>query len=290
MRRFDAYNPIVVTACFLMIGGVAMFCMDPALLLISLTGALAYRLLRCGLRGGAEHWFALGLFAVTALINPLVYHDGVTVLFVMNHRPVTLEALLYGMTAALMLVAVLYWFRSFSQIMTGDKLLYVFGALSPKLSLILSMALRYVPLFGRQAKQVRRTQRALGMYKDDNIVDSLRGEMRVFSVMVTWTLENGIITADSMAARGYGTGRRTHYSNYRFAAADIRLLLIASALTALTLWGMQGRAVAFYPAFVFPPVAAQALCGYAAYSVLALLPAIIHAKEALRWHFLRSAM
>ena len=93
-------------------------------------------------------------------------------------------ALIYGAAAGGMIVTVMYWFRSFTAVMTSDKLLYIFGSLSPKLALLLSMALRYVPLFGHQAHQVSRSQQALGLYKEDNLIDRMRGGMRVFYLLL----------------------------------------------------------------------------------------------------------
>lgn len=285
MRSLADCNPFAAAACLLAPACLAMFSMDPLLLGLSLLGSLITFLLIGG-RGG--HLWTLALFFGIALLNPLTYHNGVTVLFVLNGNPITLEALFYGLAAAGMIVAVMYWFRCFSCIMTSDRLMYLLGGISPRLALLLSMTLRYVPLFGAQAKKIQHSQRALGLYKDDNIVDSFRGGLRVFSVMVTWTLENGIITADSMTARGYGLGRRTHFSLFRFTRQDALLLLSALLLSALSLWGLQGQSVAYYPAFRFAPPTGRALTGYAAYGLLALLPAIYIGKEALTWHCFKS--
>jgi len=288
MRRFADHNPVAVAVYYLCAAGVCMFCMDPIILVLSGLGALVSLAVTGLLRQWRIHLYTMALFAVMALINPLVSHNGVTVLFVMNHNPVTLEALIYGVAAGGMIVAVMTWFRAFTAVMTSDKLLYIFGSLSPKLALMLSMALRYVPLFTRQVHKVSQSQQALGLYKEDNLIDRMRGGMRVFSVMVTWTLENGIITADSMTARGYGTGRRSRFSIFRWTRDDVLLLLATLLLTALTIWGVADRNVAYYPSFTATSVTARALAGFIAYGLLTWLPAIITGKEALKWHCLRS--
>lgn len=288
MRGFADCNPIAVTVYFLAVAGIAMFIADPLLYAISLVGAVLLFLLRNGCRDGKSHLFSLGLFAIMALINPLVSHRGATVLFVMNDNPVTLEALIYGICAAAMFLAVLYWFRSYSQIMTSDKLLYLFGALSPGLALTLSMGLRYVPLLRDHARRVQQTQTALGLYREDNLIDSIRGRLRVFSATATWALENGITTADSMTARGYGAGRRSRFSPFRFRRGDATLIAVILLLLALILWGLRGMSFTFYPTITLPPVTAAGGIGYAAYGLLALLPSLVEGKEALKWHFLRS--
>ncbi len=288
MRRFQDHNPVAVAVYYLAVAGVCMFTMEPFMLVISLVGALV----SLGVVGELTRWqmhlYTLLLFAAMALINPLVSHNGVTVLLVINHNPVTLEALLYGIAAGGMIVAVMYWFRAFTAVMTTDKLLYIFGSLSPKLALMLSMALRYVPLFTQQVHRVSQSQKALGLYKEDNIIDRMRGGMRIFSVMVTWTLENGIITADSMTARGYGTGRRSRFTIFRWTRQDLLLLVFTLLLTAGTIAGLAERSVAYYPMVSIPPVDVRAWTGFVCYGLLTWLPAIITGKEALKWRILRS--
>lgn len=288
MRRFEQYNPIAAAACMLASAGIAMFVMDPVILCLALSGGLAYFFSRNGLKGLRSHLWTLLLFAVMVLINPLTNHNGATVLFVMNDNPITLEAFLYGLAASVMVITVLYWFRTFTQVMTSDRLLYLFGALSPKLALILSMTLRYVPLFGQQVQKVKQAQKALGLYKEDNIIDSFRANLRVASVMVTWALENGIITADGMTARGYGLDRRTHFSIFRFTVSDGLLAAGSALLTAAAVWGAAGRSISWYPLFAAGTVDARVLTGYLSYGVLAFLPVIIDAKEALAWRFFES--
>ena len=132
----------------------------------------------------------IAVLLLGTVINPLVSSAGKTQLFFINDSPFTLEATVYGLFASVAIVGVIYWFRSYSDIMTSDKLLYIFGKLSPRLSLVLSMALRYAALLGEQRKKIRQTQISLGLYTDGNIIDRARGEIRVFSVLVSFALEN----------------------------------------------------------------------------------------------------
>ncbi len=287
MRRFSDHNPAAV-ALYYLAAGVTMFTMEPVVLAISLIGAVVSLGVTGLLRQWKAHLYSLVLFACMALVNPLISHNGVTVLFVINHNPVTLEAFVYGIAAGGMIVTVMTWFRAFTAVMTSDKLLYIFGSLSPKLALMLSMALRYVPLFGRQIRAVSQSQKALGLYKEDNLIDRMRGGMRIFSVMVTWTLENGIITADSMTARGYGVGRRTRFSIFRWTRNDVLLVILTLLLTVLTLLGLADRTVTYYPAITASDMTGRVLTGYIAYGLLTWLPAIITGKETLKWRILRS--
>ena len=292
MRSFSDCNPIVIAVWFFCVTGIAMFNNYPFLIGISIVGAAGFFIMRNGLTHLKTHFFFFLLFAVLALANPLVSHNGVTVLFVMNDNPVTLEACLYGLNSAAMIIGVLYWFRSFTQIMTSEKLLYLTGALSPKLSLVLSMALRFVPLFGKQSQKINDAQTAMGLYKDDNIIDDINGRMRVFSVLITWALENGIITADSMAARGYGTGRRTSLKRFRFTVQDVIMLLISLGLMGICAFSAASGSLGFefYPAIRLKSLDTLGICGIAAYFLLIAIPFIVETEVRIKWKYLQSGI
>ncbi len=288
MGGLDKSNPAAAAVYFLLTAGIAMFSMNPVVLAVSLFGALLFYFVKFGFSEIKSHLYTLLLFVIMAVINPIANHNGATVLFVMNNSPVTLEALVYGIFASGMVISVLYWFRSFTNIMTSDKLLYIFGGLSPRLALILSMALRFVPMFARQTARTEQTQRAMGLYKDDNIADTFKGKAGIFGIIVTWGLENGIITADSMTARGYGTEKRTRFSLFNWRKSDILFLTIVVLLFAASLYGISGAEFSYYPHITLSPPDMRTITGYAAYGLLAVLPTVIEIKEALRWKYLKS--
>ena len=198
--------------------------------------------------------------------------------------------MLYGAVSGLMIIGIIYWFRTFSQIMTSDKLLYLLGSVSPKFALILSMTLRYIPLFEKQTQKVVHAQQALGLYRDNDLVGKIRGGIRVFSIMVTWVLENGVITSDSMTARGYGIKRRTHFSIFRFRRQDIVLTLTTVLLFTVILTGILFGAVnfGFYPMIVKSETGIISIITYISYGILAFLPTITEAEEKIRWKYLKS--
>jgi energy-coupling factor transport system permease protein len=207
------------------------------------------------------------------------------VLLVVNNKPITLEAFVYGICSAIMIISVLYWFKTFSLIMTSDKTIYITGRFSNKIAMIISMTLRYIPLFKLQFKKVSQTQQTLGIYNTDNIIDNIKGKIRVFSVMVTWTLENGIITAESMEARGYGIGKRSQYSSYKLNSGDIAFLIILVSLSVLSIVFISNSSFSFYPQIDYTATP-TAYIGYASYFILTLLPVSIEVKEKIKWKYL----
>lgn len=290
MKRFEDYNPVAIV--FFFVGAIlpAMFCLNFYLITISFLGAAALHLMLRGRSGLISLLFLLIFPILGMIINPIFNHNGMTVLFMANDTPITLEASLYGLAAGGMIATIILWFRSFSYIMTTDKLLYVFGSASPKLALILSMTLRYIPLYKRQVVKVRDAGKAMGLYKEGTMIDKVRSGMRIFSVMVTWALENGVITADSMSARGYGATRRSRYAIFRWRTEDVIFFVIAIiAVISFSLSiGIFKLNFTWYPSIEAPVLSTINIFVYSLYAIFVFVPTIINIKEAALWKSLQS--
>ena len=222
---------------------------------------------------------------MVAVTNPLFSHNGVTPLFFLNGNPVTAEAFIYGAAIAVTVIGVMLWCKAFGAVMSSDKFLYLFGRAVPKLSLVLSMALRFVPRFKRQMKTVSRAQKAMGLYSSKSYTDKIKNAGRVFTAMISRSIENSMETSDSMRARGYGMKGRSSFSLFRFHTHDGILLAICAALLMFTLAGFAFSKLDFYyyPRISRLPVTPFAVSVYAAFGILSFCPFIIEVKEALVW-------
>jgi len=225
---FSGYHPILNFIFFALVLVVSMFVMHPVYLGVSFAGALLYALKLQGKKAlGFSLKFMLPMMLIAALVNAAFNHQGATILlYLPSGNPLTLESILHGLNMALMLGAVMLWFVCFSAVITSDKFVYLFGRIIPALSLILSMILRFVPAFMAQFRSVSEAQRCVGRdISTGKLTTRIRNAITVFSIMVTWCLENAIETADSMKSRGYGLPGRTAYSIYRFDKRDKKTLL-----------------------------------------------------------------
>ena len=290
MRDFKEYNPITVFVYYAAVVIVSMFTMNPILHIISFVGGiLQFGMQKTNDKIRTHIWYMI-LGLILALIRPLFSHNGATVLFLINDNPITKEAFIFGLNSAVMVVGVLYLFRVFSEIMTSDRLLYLFGRVSPKTALILSMGLRYIPMLRHQRRITADAQTAIGINKDDNAIDRIKGGLNVFSATVSWGIENGIITADSMAARGYGEGKRSYYSLVRFKRRDaavigITVICLLPIILALAKGSFD---TVFYPLFKIAVPDIYAYFGYFSYIVLLLVPVCLKLMENFRWKYLMS--
>ncbi len=271
--RLERLHPLTVFLNLFCVMLLTMFCMNPWIQLISCIGAIMlYLQVREGRKKREWVWLVLFL-VVMVVIHPLFNHNGKTVLFYVNGNRMTLEAIFFGMVTALMMAGVLIWCRSLSLLMTSDRIVYLFGRISPKAALLCSMTLRFVPMFRRQVGKTRETQRLLGLYKEDTLLDKLRAELYVFSAVVTWAFEHSMDTADSMQARGYGTGKRTQYTDYRMRSVDLVLCIMGVTITVWTCVMYAGGSlnVTYYPAVRMPHSGGKEVVTYMLYAVLCLL-------------------
>ena len=124
---FSGYHPVINFLYYALVLLFSMCLMHPVYLAVSLTGALAYDIHLKGRK--AVRFAVMGLLpmaALAALLNPAFNHEGATILtYLPSGNPLTLESMLYGASAAVMLASVVLWFSSYNEVMTSDKFVYL---------------------------------------------------------------------------------------------------------------------------------------------------------------------
>lgn len=292
---FSSYHPAVNLLYFGSVIGFSMFFMHPVYLAASLICAVCYYVSLNGRKAlHAQMIFALPVMAMTALVNVLFNHRGATILaYLPGGNPLTLESILYGLCAAVMLWTVVTWFGCYNAVMTSDKFLYLFGRVIPSVSLVMSMSLRFVPKFKAQLRAVSQAQQCLGRsVARGPLRQRLGNAVTMLSILLTWSLENAIETADSMKSRGYGLPGRTAFSIYRFDGRDHTAMvwLVACSFFILCGWTSGGLSWQYFPDIKASAVTPMTLCFFGGYLALCLTPLILNGKEALVWRRLTCAM
>ena len=231
--------------------------------------------------------YCLPMVLLTAFINPAFNHEGATtLLYFPNGNPLTLESILYGFSAGVMIITTLMWFSSFNRVMTTDKFIYLFGKVIPALSLVLSMSLRFVPKFKSQMQTVTEAQRSIGRdVSNGSLLQRTKTAIHIFSIMITWSLENAIETADSMKSRGYGLKGRTAFSIYRFEERDKYALIWLSFCGLFIIAGALLNAFGFryFPDIRYAAFDMTTIPFYCVYSALCITPVILNLKEERKW-------
>lgn len=285
---FSGYHPVIN---FLYFGLVLIFSMclrHPVCLLISLLCALMYSAQLRGARVAVKSLgYLLPVMAMTALINAAFNHAGMTILtYLPSGNPLTLESILYGVAAAMLLASVIVWFGCYHEIMTSDKFVYLFGRIIPALSLVLSMTLRFVPKFQAQIHTVSEAQRCVGRdASSGSTLQRTRNAITILSIMLTWCLENAIETADSMRSRGYGLPGRTAFSIYRFDSRD-RIALIWLSFCGFYIaagWMAGGLEWKYFPNIAGAAATPMTMSFPFVYLLLCLTPVWLDMQEERRW-------
>jgi len=285
---FSRCHPAVNFLYFALVIAFSMCLTHPVALAITLVTATAYNMI---LRGGCGllrqlRWL-LPTALLAAVLNPAFSHQGVTILgYLPSGNPLTLESIFYGLAAGGILAAIFLWFSCYNDVITSDKFIYLFGRIIPALSLVLSMILRFVPRFRQQLRIVSQAQKHMGnSMETGNLRQKLNGALRVFSIMVTWSLESAIETADSMKSRGYGEKGRTAFSIYHM---DDRDRLLALWLSFCGLYLLGGAIVGslrfdYYPSLQGVEVSPFTVSFFAVYGLMAATPVMIDLYTAVRW-------
>lgn len=291
MKYFDRLHPAAALIYFILMILISTLTMHPVIISVCYISGLVF----CGMLTGLKNLlkslaYSIPLTVIVALSNPIFSHRGETILFFLNDNPVTKEAILYGVFAALTLMSVFYWCRNYSVVMTSDKFIYLFGRIIPKLSLVLSLILAFIPKLKRKYKEIDEAQKALGIYATKSYVDKIRSKMRVLSILLTNSLENSVETADSMRARGYGLKHRTSFAIYRFGLSDGIFLAATAALGILSLVAIfsNGANFDFYPAISGIKITEICCVLYTCIAFLGFMPTIFEIRENVLWRLLKS--
>lgn len=225
-----------------------------------------------------------------AILNPFLSTRGAHILFYFRHNPVTLEGVVYGATFALSLLCVLVIFVSMNMVITANKWFYLFGRFVPQLTMLLLLALRFIPLLRRRIREIQSVQQLRGVsITVGSLKQRVKSGMLFLQVLLTWSLEEGLTTADAMKARGYGVGRRSTYFPYKMEVRDGVVCLALMGLFATCVGGyFDGYGVlAIYPELETIGLSIAEMGVLGAFLLFIALPLLIEGNESWRWRFSR---
>ena len=287
---FSKCHPAVNFLFFVGAIGASVMIQHPAYLLAGLLTGAVYYLLLNGRKGWKTIFLLLPLFVFLTVINPLFNTRGSRVLCYLFGRPYTWEALVYGAAIAAIFVVMLLWFGCYNKVLTSDKFTSLFGNLIPAISLLLVMVFRMVPNFIRKTKQIAAARKSIGKGAGENATTKakVKDGVVVLGALTAWALEGGIVTGDSMRARGYGTAKRTTFMIFRMTLTDWLLLCVMAVLLTLVVIaaGAGQVAAAYTPDISIAPVS----WGLIFYGLYLLIPIVLHVKEAIQWRISRSGI
>ena len=237
---FEACHPAVNFIFFTAAIYGAVSFKHPVFLAIAYVCAFAYSVKRCGKRAVIFNLCLLPLVLVFALYYSSYHHFGVTVLrknFIGNS--VTLESFAYGLVIGLRFATLCMWLEAMFRVVSSDKVVYLFGKVSPLLSLFLTILLRLIPRIGQEAKRINLAQKGIGRGSNQgNIFQRLMNCLRIFSMLITWMISALVMESDSMRSRGSLLRGRMAFSIYRFDNRDRAFVMGLFLCITLTIMGI----------------------------------------------------
>lgn len=308
---FKGYHPLVNVLFFISIIVFGMLLRHPVYLVISFISSTAYYLKLSGKDGRKTVFrFLLPMLLFVVIINSFFNHYGVTTLFILSSgNNFTFEALVMGIVSGITVVSVIQWFFCCNEVVTEDKFMHIFGRILPKGALVVSMILRFVPLYRRRYKEISQARKCMGLNGTDSFICKMKNTFKNIGILVSWSFENAIETADSMKARGYGLKGRTYYSRFQWHTGDTLALILLVLFDALIIFGLiSNSAYCIYNPYVIinqpseigttyiinelnltiNPFGFLSIISLIAFTLLCFLPLTIDLKEDIKWHRLQS--
>ena len=274
--RFDSYHPMINLIYFVTAIVCAVNFDHPVYLAISFLCAFAYSIKLNGKRSLIFNLCLIPLIGAYAAWYSYYNHFGITNLrmnFIGNQ--ITLEAVTVGIVRGTKIAAVLMIFSCIFAVVSADKVVYLFGRISPRLSLYLSILLRFVPRVKQRGRRIELSRRGIGKgCFQGNPLQSLLHMCSFLSILITWTLEDFMDSAASMKCRGYSLRGRTAFSIYRFDNRDRSFVIAIFACITATLMAVafNQTSIQYNPMIMMNRVTGMSVVFYAVYAVLLLLP------------------
>ena len=212
------------------------------------------------------------------ILNPLLNRTGAHKIYLWSGFFITYEAIAYGILMSLALLIVILVFSSYNRSVSYQEMLYIFSKKLPIISMIIVMALRFIPLINSRAIEVQKLNNlksnGIELETEDEsededridvdvfnsnintdynskLVDKLKSNKRIAAIIkeaktlgkimgitVSWSLEESMFTAKSMKARGYNATERTSYLSYKFSNADFAFIALIIITVAIIIAGL----------------------------------------------------
>ena len=223
---------------------------------------------------------ALGLaIAATfaALVNVLASHTGADVLarlpadWPLVGGALTFESLAFGADVGLGLVAALLAVAPLSVVLEPHDVVDAMPRPLERTGIAVATSLNLVSGFGRTFTAVSDAQGMRGWRPS-----GLRSWNEVLVPVVLTAIEESVLLAEAMEARGFGAGRRTSYATTTWNRRDVTVVAASIASAALFI-GLRLAGIAIdwypYPTLYLPPINPVLVVACLALALPGLLPA-----------------
>lgn len=277
--RFDSYHPVINFIYFVM-AIICILCFDhPAFLAISYISAFLYSVKLKGKRGFLFNMLLIAVAVLYTIIYSSYHHFGVTNIGENSiGNQITLEAVVFGGTIGIRGIAAIMMMSCIFATITSDKVVYLFGRISPKVSLFISIVLRSVPKIKERTRRICLSQEGIGRgIRRGNLFQRVKHGVRVLSIIISGTLEDFMESSVSMKSRGYTLKGRTAFSIYRFDNRD-RIVVVFFALSLSVIYlafQLCETTILYNPQIIWKHITPMSILFYLTYAIFMLMPLML---------------
>lgn len=175
--------------------------------------------------------WCLPLLALATLVNPLFASAATGPTLAVGPVAVSVTALVAGLSGGLVLVSAVLWLSVASSLVPADEVVSLLGDRTPTVGLMVSMVMRTLPDVVARWRGSTRAVRACTA-ADGRRPRGFAAATATATDVLVWTLDDSVYRAESMRARGWGTGPRTRLAQRPWRPSD------AAAAAALGLSGV----------------------------------------------------
>lgn len=273
---FERCHPAVNLIYFAaVIAGMISF-QHPVFLLVSFLCACVYSIKRNSGKAAVFDLILIPCAVAFAAYYSSYNHFGITVLQQnMIGNNMTLESLVYGLVLGISIAGVCIWMSCVYAVFSTDKMVYLFGKVSPRLSLFLAILLRMIPRIKKEAKKINMAQQGIGRgVGQGTLWQRIKNTIRIVSMLITWTIDSLMTASDAMRSRGSSLRGRTAFSIYRFDNRDRAFVIVLFLCITLTMMAVLLKLtdMTYDPRIIWKPVTPISILFYIGYAVLCLMP------------------
>lgn len=277
--RFDSYHPIINFIYFVVVILCTCIFQHPFFIAAAYLTGFVWSIKLNGKRAARFNLFLIPCIILYTAWYASYHHFGVTNLWANRlGNFITWESIVVGFIRGVKAAAIIMEFSCIFATVTSDKIVYLFGSISPKLSLFFSILLRSVPRIKKQMKKIDEARKGLGGgIQQGNVCQRCCHLVGLLYITIIWTTEYFIESAASMKSRGYSLKGRKAFSIYRFDNRDRCFLTGMVCCIMITyIAHMMGQTMMYYnPIIIWEPITGKAIFYVIVYGIFLLLPFLI---------------
>ncbi|MEG6521817.1 energy-coupling factor transporter transmembrane component T [Desulfotomaculum sp. 1211_IL3151] len=235
-----------------------------------------------------EKYLKLSLFIAIpiVLINSLMGQNGKTIIWlgpqvpVVGQLTISMEAIYYSASMCIRLIEIISVFCLFNRMVHPDKAVSFFARFTGKTALVINMSMRLFPIMVREFERIKTVQRMRGVdFNKGTFLERMKNYSSVVSILLLSSLENSLEMAESMQARGFGSGPRSSYARNLLRPRDFICIFSCGLGLGIGLWGLAHD----YGTYTFYPLIGYLISSNASMVVLLLVLLCLSMPVMLSW-------